>query len=192
MKSKTTLYVLGAILAIGTALFLAGCDFFSSGSSSSGTSTTQEPPGLPPDPGPAGKETLAGVDSNNNGVRDDVERYIAINHQDSAKVRAALMQFAVVAQSRLLDATDKQKSIQHGIESGKAIECIIYVLGNDLVAVDMSDSMRRDLRPIILNTDARNKAYFAYDKQLGGQYFPGTPNSEIASACTFDPNTLPN
>ena len=29
---------------------------------------------LPPDPGEAGKLTLAGIDSNNDGVRDDLER----------------------------------------------------------------------------------------------------------------------
>ena len=189
MKSKTTRYalIIGAVLAIGTALFIVGCKYSSSGSSST-PPTAQEPPGLPPDPGPAGKATLAGVDSNDNGVRDDVERYIAINHQDSAKVRAALMQFTVVAQSRLLDATDTQKSIQHAIESGKAIECMVYVTGS----VQKEEDLYNELRPVILNTDARNKAYFAYDKQLGGQYFPGTPDSQAASACTFDPSTLPN
>lgn len=188
MKSKTTRYTLiGAVIIIGALLVIAGCKYSSSGSSSA-TSTAQEPPGLPPDPGPAGKATIAGVDSNGNVARDDVERYIAINHQDSAKVRAALMQFAVVAQLRLLDATDKQKSIQHGVESGKAIECMVYITGSVQKEMDLYN----ELRPVILNTDARNKAYFAYNDQLRGQYFPGTPDSQAESACMFDPNTLPN
>jgi len=34
---------------------------------------------LPPDPGPAGDETIEGVDVNENGVRDDIERWIGLN-----------------------------------------------------------------------------------------------------------------
>ena len=49
------------------------------------TNTTQPPlvidgHVLPPDPGEAGKKTLLGIDSNNNGVRDDVERWIYITY----------------------------------------------------------------------------------------------------------------
>lgn len=184
MKAKTTRYalIIGAVLAIGTALFIVGCKYSSSGSSSA-PSTAQEPPGLPPDSGPAGKATLAGIDSNGNGVRDDVERYIAINHQDSAKVRAALMQFATVAQLELIDSTDKQKSIQHANESGRAIDCMVDIAGS----VQKAENLYKDLQLVILNTDARNKAYFAYDDQLGGEVF-----SDSASTCAFDPSTLPN
>ncbi|MHB8710077.1 MAG: hypothetical protein ACYC6X_00820 [Minisyncoccota bacterium] len=186
MKSKTTLYIFIGIAALA-ALVIAGCKYSSSGSSST-PPTAQEPPGLPPDPGPAGKATLAGIDSNGNGVRDDVERYIAINHQDSAKVRAALMQFAVVAQLELIDSADKQKSIQHANDEGKAMDCIEYITGS----VSKLESLTKELQPVILNTDARNQAYFAYNDQLGGQYFPSTPDSQIPSTCAFDPSTLPN
>ncbi len=179
--------LIGAVLITGVLLVIAGCKYSSSGSSST-PPTAQEPPGLPPDPGPAGKTTLAGVVTNSYGVRDDVYRYIAINHQDSAKVRAALMQFAAVAQSRILDATDKQKSIQHGDESIRAIRCLVYITGS----VQKETDLYNELRPVILNTDARNKAYFAYDNQLGGQDFSPTPYSQLVSTCNFDPSTLPN
>jgi len=33
---------------------------------------------LPPNPGEAGKATLQGIDSDNDGVRDDIQRYIAL------------------------------------------------------------------------------------------------------------------
>lgn len=193
MKSKTTRYafIVSAVLALSVTLFIAGCKYSSSGSSST-SSTTQEPPGLPPDPGPAGKTTLGGIITNPDGIRDDIYRYIVINHQDSERVREALFQYARVMQNALLDADDKQKSVTHGEEISKASECLTYVLGNDLSAARMSDSTKRDLRPIILNTDARNTAYLAYNKLLGGEDFPGTPASEIASTCDFDPSTLPN
>jgi hypothetical protein len=40
---------------------------------------------LPPDPGEAGKVTLAGIDSDNDGVRDDIQRYIALTYPNSEK-----------------------------------------------------------------------------------------------------------
>jgi len=42
---------------------------------------------LPPDPGDTGKATLAGIDSDNDGVRDDIERYIWLTYPASAKTR---------------------------------------------------------------------------------------------------------
>jgi len=47
---------------------------------------------LPPDPGEAGKATLAGVDSDNDGVRDDIQRWIVLSTPDSQKMREALIQ----------------------------------------------------------------------------------------------------
>src|SRR5216683_231714 len=35
---------------------------------------------LPPDPGAAGKATLQGIDSDGDGVRDDIQRYIALTY----------------------------------------------------------------------------------------------------------------
>ena len=52
--------------------------------------------------------------------------------------------------------------------------------------------MDKDFLPVVLNTDARNKAYFKYNDQLGGEVFMGTPHSQIASTCDINPSTLPN
>jgi hypothetical protein len=48
----------------------------------------------PPDPGPENDKTLAGIDSNGNGVRDDVERYIVANYAESPAKVAFLLQYA--------------------------------------------------------------------------------------------------
>jgi hypothetical protein len=62
---------------------------------------------LPPDPGEAGKATLEGIDSNGNGVRDDVE--IAIYNYaprpDQERYRAALMQLAKYLENRVKNAS---------------------------------------------------------------------------------------
>lgn len=135
-----------------------------------------------------GKATLAGIDANANGVRDDVEQYISQSHPNSAKERAALTQYAKVAQSALLDANDKALSIQHAEEADRAMECGWYTFPSD----DAYDNSHTSLQKVILNTDARNRAYFTYNDQLGGQNFMSTPDSQRASTCAVNPATLPN
>lgn len=135
-----------------------------------------------------GKATLAGIDANNDGVRDDVAAYIAQSHPNSAKERAALTQYAKVMQSALLDANDKALSIQHMEETSKALECMSYTAGS----VEGAIAMKGDLRSLVLNTDDRNRAYFAFNDKLGGGVFSATPDSQISATCTVNPATLPN
>src|SRR3989344_9324919 len=54
---------------------------------------------LPPEPDPALKDaTIAGIDANQNGIRDDVELAIFKEYPNSAKTRAALLQYALALQ----------------------------------------------------------------------------------------------
>lgn len=157
-------------------------------SDSAGTNTsTAEIPGLPPDPGEAGKATIAGIDSDNDGVRDDIQRYIAMTYPNSAKTRAVLTQYAKQMQGAILDASSKELSMKHADEYSKVSACGAYALGFDVYY-----KARIDLKPIILNTDERNYAYFAYDNQLGGEVFPSVPYNQRPSACNFDATSLPN
>jgi|GEM_PF-2307074 len=57
--------------------------------------------GLPPDPGEAGKATLLGIDVNENGIRDDVERYIVLENRDKPKLIPPLLHFAWLTQEGL-------------------------------------------------------------------------------------------
>lgn len=53
---------------------------------------------LPPDPGAEADKTIAGIDANKNGIRDDVELAIFKEYPDSARTRAALLQYALALQ----------------------------------------------------------------------------------------------
>jgi len=53
---------------------------------------------LPPDPGTLADATIAGVDANQNGIRDDVELAIFEAYPNSAKTRAVLLQYALALQ----------------------------------------------------------------------------------------------
>jgi hypothetical protein len=67
---------------------------------------------LPPDPGDAGKADLLGIDSDGNGVRDDIDRYIVFNHPDSARKREALTEVTKTVQSILTDAHNREVSVE--------------------------------------------------------------------------------
>jgi hypothetical protein len=149
---------------------------------SSSTSTIP----LPPDPGEAGKATLAGIDSDNDGVRDDVQRWIALTYPNSAKTRAALTQGTINVQQALLYADDKEHSIQIATDNSRYVECLTYIFPDD--APDIGAALLAET----LNTDSRSRAYLAYDRQLGGQVFHGRRMDEWKTSCSFDVDSLEN
>lgn len=53
---------------------------------------------LPIDPSLNADKTIIGIDSNNNGIRDDVEIEIFKEYPDSSKTRAVLLQYALTLQ----------------------------------------------------------------------------------------------
>ena len=163
-------------------LLLSGC--FDGGGSGGGN----EPSDLPPDPGEAGMRTLLGIDSNNNGLRDDVERAVheraqeltAQNAQtDPAITRQALTQLAknmlndITMYDRLASTnislpatvilTDTQKS--DIFQSGeRAVRC--------LLSMDLNlEQEVLQLRSVILNTTARYTAYHEIDAALAGTLY---------------------
>ena len=142
--------------------------------------------GLPPDPGEVGEATLEGIDSDGDGMRDDIQRFIALTHSDSARTRAALTQFASENFQALLDADSEEDSIDHARVIGHAIECLFYIHGED--APDVSDPVHA----AIFNTVERSRAYLTYNAQLGGEVFPSSPVNLWNISCAFDPDALPN
>lgn len=142
---------------------------------------------LPADPGEAGKLTLAGIDSDADGIRDDVQRYIALSYQNSEKTRAALSQSAFSMQGFLLDANDKDASLTHALEDTSALDCLIYILG-----IDGAMGAFGDLRAEVLNTPDRSRAYIKANQQLSGHNFQLTPIDQRKLGCAFDPDSMEN
>ena len=105
-------------------------------------------------------KSIAGVDANHNGVRDDVEKYIAKTYADPAKkdTRAALMQYAKTLQAAVVDASTPSTATaavagQHLQELATAFQCLGARNSQDFAVVTS------ELRLIALNTDARRQAY---------------------------------
>ena len=147
---------------------------------------------LPPDPGEAGKATLLGIDSDNDGVRDDIQRYIELNYTNSAKTRMALRQFSKAMNDALANAGDKRASINNAYKTGYAPECLFHIYreleGTARPAYKINDQLLAEF----LNTQDRSTTYLNYNSQLGGEVFSSTPLKFQSRSCETDPSTLPD
>jgi hypothetical protein len=147
---------------------------------------TDLPPGtdsgysLPPDPGDAGKATLEGIDSDGDGIRDDIQRYIFLTYPDSHKTRAALGQAAVALQKIILGSPDVETALYNTELEARASECIRFIRPED------GREMDNMLLAEFLNTIDRSRAYLAYDSQLSGHVFGVRNINEYRSSCSFD------
>jgi hypothetical protein len=98
-------------LSIVVPLILAGCGGGGDSASSSGSAVTMEkingidvPPAPPVD---VNNATVTGVDVDKNGIRDDVDRFIAVSAETPQK-RTSYIEVATAAQ-KLLSETDEAK-----------------------------------------------------------------------------------
>src|SRR3989344_2871680 len=96
--------------------------------------------------------TVAGIDSNNNGIRDDVEMAIWKKYPNSAKIRAAELQYAMVEQMYLTRVVNTETWKAVAEEVGRAQLCVIDMKAN-----------RKEVESLVFNTqarkDVREKAY---------------------------------
>jgi len=142
---------------------------------------------LPPDPGPEGKLTIDGIDSDKDGMRDDVQRWIATEWGHS---EVAVKALTIYAQGRLFE-------VHHGDELGreKARE-----LGPELMRKSMcmsrleTQAMREGrafdrLGIVVTNTPERWKRSREFDQHFANSILD-LPNITSTEACGFDPEAL--
>lgn len=147
--------------------------------------------GLPPDPGITGSVTLAGIDSDANGVRDDVQRYIGLTYPNSAKERAALSQAASALQTMIVGGA-AQSNLK---EVSKALDCLnsTFMTGSgDVRGLTLAHNAYLKLRTVVANTPARGQAYFTAEDQFSGTVTLLTPYSQQPLSCLFPPSSFPN
>jgi len=162
------LIIISIIAVVGMGCGITGCG----GSSDSGTSTVEVVDQ---------STTVEGIDTDGNGVWQYIDEYIEATYTTETE-RASLTQYAISVQNALIDADNKELSIQHAKEVDKSSTCLWYTFGS----INAYGEAQDDLRSIILNNDERNYAYFTYNDHLGGQVFHGIPYDERESACEFD------
>jgi len=132
--------------------------------------------GLPPHPGNAGKLTVLGVDSDNDGVRDDVQIAISHRYQDDVNARFASREFAKAMQSSLIAYELKDTNLIY--DSFEQTYTAVFRLGN------LSEFMDEDIALIEMlmqNTPERLNAYLSVSEYMVGQTYRSTydTNEEI-------------
>jgi hypothetical protein len=144
---------------------------------------------LPPTPNQQENDaTVAGIDKNNNGIRDDVELAIFKLHPTSAKIRAAELQYAMDQQIMMTDVFNSQTWIAAAQQNSRGYQCV----GNTLSRQDLqkhlenTDTLTKEIKDAVLNTSARQTAWHnAYN-------FTTTYGDLTVAECDIDLNTLPN
>jgi hypothetical protein len=107
--------------------------------------------------------SVAGTDANQNGIRDDIDAFIAAR-PDSTAQKAALSQYAKTLQTTLLiDTTQPSADSAAAAGIGRSIACIWSVY--DPAA---AYQMTKDLQKYTVNTLPRIKAYDRFNFSMSG------------------------
>lgn len=144
---------------------------------------------LPPVPNKEENEaTVAGIDKNNNGIRDDVELAIFALHPNSAKIRAAELQYAMAIQLMLTEVFNNETWIAAAKETSRGDLCIslTYPRNNLQTYLKVTEERSKEVKDLVLNTSIRNQAWdeaYNYTKSFA------LPNTDL---CNIDLNTLSN
>src|SRR4029079_2730427 len=116
-------------------------------------------------------------DSDHDGLRDDLQRYVALTYSGQASTVTALNGMARMLQSALVDAGSENSSVNHANDMVRVTECLRSVRAADAGQVASS------LLAQTINTEARLKAYLRFNEQLRGQAFPMKASAEWATSC---------
>jgi hypothetical protein len=144
---------------------------------STSVTVTMDPIKLPPDPGEAGKQTLEGIDSDGDGVRDDIERYIALRYPAQESLRTPLMAYAAASQDFILVAHDRLSARAISDRRDLATQCLVSRTPDNGFAI------RDDVLSQQLNTPVRRSAYDDADRYLSGMIFTPPPFPRWSESC---------
>ncbi len=129
--------------------------------------------------------TIAGIDANNNYIRDDVELAIFEKYPNSAKIRAAQLQYAQALQLELTKVYSSETLIPVIQKGDKAFNCFGYSLQD--TSFYAAQEKASEIESIILNTKSREDKQLAIEKKYMATY--SLSNSQ---SCDIDPSLLQN
>jgi hypothetical protein len=157
------------------------------------TTTTQKPVvinghTLPPMPDKTlNDSTLLGIDSNNNGVRDDVEIWIYETYKDKHPIHIDIAMQAGRAYKQVLETPERAKEIREKVNG--PLFCASYYefeaqfFGDPVLIYERIDA---PVKSKYFNTKERNEVYWQYDTLLSGDSYPLPKDNEMKSFCDFN------
>ena len=143
---------------------------------------------LPQDPGAEADKTVAGIDANNNGIRDDVELAIFKEYPNSAKTRAVLLQYALTLQLQMtLPIINKETVTATAEDRSRALNCIWSITSRENMKkfTEITDKNEKFIESRQLNNDERKKYRTNLYENLGSY-------SRSQEGCDLNLSTLPN
>jgi hypothetical protein len=151
---------------------------------------------LPPDPGDAGRVTIEGIDSDSDGLRDDIQRFIFLHYTNEETTQNTLIDVATTLQNSFTSAT-KDEAIQTAELLDRAAECLIYATskraGENQISLDTIENaqdIHNELLSQVVNTEDRLNAYLNHQNFLGGETFSSAAMTQesLKESCTFNVN----
>jgi len=131
------------------------------------------------DPGAEGKKTLLGIDSDNDGIRDDLQRFI--NTRTQGEVQLAYKQYARTIQLRMMNHESKELSNFYNHRMSNSIVCI-QALGDE-------GYLLTELQSQLANTEQRVKARLNNMRHFHGEgtseEVANTPIEQKSIFCEF-------
>lgn len=125
---------------------------------------------LPVDPGLAGYESVVGIDSDSDGVRDDLQRRITLHIPDSPEIRAAAM-FAALNFCRNIEAISNNPDLTYEDVSLNA--CLYTAVSKNFIKAEAYNKINMNtLMTWFLNTPERYATYEKFTNIFDGRSFP--------------------
>lgn len=135
-----------------------------------------------PDP-KINNSTIAGIDSDKDGIRDDIQIWMNENLKIYPEdVKTAYKQYAIAMQLALLSVQDKQLSIEASLQSSKAQGCLYRIGDINGVPGKTQEEIRKKIDLLFLNTRQRIEAEMKADEYFHGQEITILSKEE---ACNF-------
>jgi hypothetical protein len=140
--------------------------------------------------------TIAGIDANKNYIRDDVELAIFKKYPNSAKIRAAELQYAQALQLELTQVSNSktlvpvmQKEDYGSLCIGKTAPDVSLKDSREkiIAALAVGENRTKEVETLVLNTDSRiQRQSDIYKKYMTG--YASLPGNE----CDIELSSLPN
>ncbi len=172
-----TRFALCAVLALVMSACSGSSSSNNSANSSGGGSGTPAGSGGQPGSGPVIDNEdltagLKGIDADNNGIRDDIDRLIAKKYSATPQLKKAVEQRARALQ-KAMEATTQQQSLIAGDEIMRASDCVgnIVLRKGDASSQELFLQIGKDLEALTANTKERFTAYWNSENLSNGAVF---------------------
>ncbi len=147
---------------------------------------------LPPEPDAVvNNSTLLGVDSNDNGVRDDVERWIYHTYKDKHPIHVDIAMQGAREYKKILETPKRGKEIRKEVNAhiyceGYYLHCTDNIDKNKLSLIDEDIITKFFVNKIYFNTQERMSTLTQYNNLLSGGVYPMIWCDKRKSYCDFN------